>query len=301
MASRKNADSQTNYPKKYWWLILIVVPILIALIQNPPWPVGTSAAGTSNSFTIGDVSIIENQAVPNGATLSEELVQQLTEAVQLSKNKQHGDAASRIERVRAEAGAAATLPALQVSLADEYRLAGKEEDARKTYHAVIQKDSGNQRAWQGLGLLPDAPIEGLKLVNFSSQKENVWGDGVASHTADHNPSTAWVSRDGQLPQTLIFELPVRSVISEISFNNPAYGDANRAARDVEISVSGQSATSGFDVAAKASLAQNEIGQGVRLNSNPVGRWIKVRVLSNYGNAEATSLGDVSVMGKPQPN
>jgi hypothetical protein len=79
------------------------------------------------------VSIIENQAVQIGATLSEELVQQLAEAARLSKNKQHGDAASRIESVRAEAGAAGTLPALQVSLADEYRLAGKEEDARKTY------------------------------------------------------------------------------------------------------------------------------------------------------------------------
>jgi hypothetical protein len=114
------------------------------------------------------VSIIENQAVQIGATLSEELVQQLAEAARLSKNKQHGDAAGRIERVRAEAGAAGTLPALQVSLADEYRLAGKEEDARKTYHAVIQKDSSNQRAWQGLGLLPDAPIEGsLRATNTS--------------------------------------------------------------------------------------------------------------------------------------
>lgn len=301
MGSRKNADgSQTNYPKKYWWLILVVLPVLIALIQNPPWRVRTSASGTSNSFTTGDISIIENQAIQVGANLSDELLQQLREAAQFSREARHGEAIDKIEKVRTQAGAAAAVPALQVSLADEYRLDGKEADARKSYHAVLQKDSSNRRALQGLSLLGDAPLEGLKVVNFSSQRENVWGDAVAANTADGNPSSAWVSRDGQFPQTLIFELPVQSVISEVSFNNPAYGAVDRAARDVEISVSPQSATSGFSVAAKAALAQNEIGQGIRLNSQAVGRWIKVRILTNHGNADGTSLGDVSAIGKPQP-
>jgi hypothetical protein len=91
------------------------------------------------------------------------------------------------------------------------------------------------------------------------------------------------------------------VISEVSFNNPAFGDPDRNAKDIEISFSPQSATSGFGVVATAVLAQNDIGQGIRLKSLVVGRWIKVRILTNYGDKELTSLGDVSVSGKFQGN
>jgi hypothetical protein len=67
----------------------------------------------------------------------------------------------------------------------------------------------------------------------------------------------------------MFALPATAAISEVSFNNPAYGDPNRGAKAIEISVSAQSATSGFTVAAMAVLAPNDIGQGIRLKSTPV--------------------------------
>jgi hypothetical protein len=51
----------------------------------------------------------------------------------------------------------------------------------------------------------------------------------------------------------------------------------------------------------ASLAKNDIGQGIALDGAPVGRWLKVRVLTNYGDKDHTSLGDISIVGRPQPD
>ena len=53
------------------------------------------------------------------------------------------------------------------------------------------------------------------------------------------------------------------------------------------------------VAAMAVRTPNDIGQGIRLKSTPIGRWLKVRILTNHGDKEATTLGDVSVSGRPQ--
>jgi hypothetical protein len=153
----------------------------------------------------------------------------------------------------------------------------------------------------GLSRLPDAPLEGLAIVNFTSEAyfmHNVAAGGPgASNTVDGNPNSAWISGSRELPQTFIFAWPAQALISEVSFNNPAYGDASRNAKDIEISVSAQSATSGFAVVATAVLAKNDIGQGIRLKSPAAGRWIKVRILTNHGNEEETSLGDISVNGR----
>ena len=70
-ASKERDDSGTSYPKKYWWIVLIVLPIVIALIQYRPWQRGASASGSSTSISLGDVSIIVNEAAQAGNALSE--------------------------------------------------------------------------------------------------------------------------------------------------------------------------------------------------------------------------------------
>ena len=129
-ASKDTDGSETSYPKKYWWLVLIVVPIVIALIQYRPWEGDTSGAGSSSGITVGDVSIIVNEAAQSGNVLSDELVNQLKQAVERSQQGQHQAAVAGIERVRASSGQVAALPSLLVNLADEYRRSGKEDDAQ---------------------------------------------------------------------------------------------------------------------------------------------------------------------------
>ena len=307
MASKKASSTDTdssgpNYPRKYWWLVLIVVPIVIAVIQYRPWQKGASGSGTS--ITLRDVSVIVNEAAQSGTKLDEELVNQLKQAVEQAQEGRHDAAAATIEQVRTSASQVAALPSLLVNLADEYRHAGKENEARQAYQTVLKKDPTNERILDGLSRLPNGLLEGLALVNFTSEayftvNVNQGGPG-ASNVVDGKPNSAWVSGNGELPQTFVFALPAPALISEISFNNPGYGDPDRNAKDIEISVSPQSATSGFVVVATAVLAKNDIGQGITLKSPTFGRWIKVRILTNYGSKAATSLGDVSVSGKFRP-
>lgn len=301
IARSKTDASEPSYPKKYWWLILIIVPVVIALIQTKPWQRGEASGSSTTSITMGDVTVIANEASVAGTKLSDELVAQLKQAVERSQTGQHAAAADSIEKVRSASHQIAELPTLLGTLGDEYQLSGKTDDARRVYQAAFTKDPANARALKGLSRLPAAPIEGVKLVNFTSQRENIWGDALAGNIVDGNPESAWVSRDGQFPQTFILEMPMSVAISEVSFNNPAYGDPSRGAKDIEISVSRQSASSGFRLVRTASLAKNDIGQGITLDGAPVGRWVKVRVLANYGNKENTSLGDVSIVGRPQPD
>ena len=122
----------------------------------------TSASGTTISFD--DVSIIVNEAAQSGAALNEELVNQLKQAVERSQEGQHdAAAAATIEKVRASSSQVAELPSLLVNLADEYRQAGKEDEARRTYQTVLKKEPTNERTLDGLSRLPDGPLEGLAL------------------------------------------------------------------------------------------------------------------------------------------
>jgi hypothetical protein len=292
-----------GYPRKYWWVVLIIVPVALAAIQFQPWKRSSSsdAAGRSvaaheiGTAVLGDVSVVVNEAASAGATIDPELRAMIEEAVKLGRQGQHDAAIARIERVRQSSSNVAGLPSLLTGLGAEYAAAGRTDQARKSFEEVLAKDPGNQMALRGLAILPDAPVKGIRLVNFSSEVGGRW----AANLVDGNPATIWTSWDGVLPQTFVIELPVEYRISEVSFNNSATGEADRAAKDVEISVSSQSATSGFEAAGKGTLAQREIGQGVPLSGSPVGRWVKVRVLSNYGSGEQTYLGDIVVSGRPR--
>ena len=80
-------------------------------------------------------------------------------------------------------------------------------------------------------------------------------------------------------------------------NNQSWGDPKGASKDIEISVSAQGAAFGFGPPVKAVLDRGEIGQAVTLQPPLKGRWVKIRILSNYGRTERTTLGVVQVIGR----
>jgi hypothetical protein len=139
-------------------------------------------------------------------------------------------------------------------------------------------------------------------VNFSSE----YGAGSLGYRraldiVDQAPNSSWLSaRDATFPHSFVIELPVHAAISEVSFNNPTFGNAQYAAKDIELSFSDQSATSGFEHAVKATLAQGEIGQAVSVTPARNARWLKLRILTSYGDPTITGLGDVNVVARPNP-
>jgi hypothetical protein len=292
--------SSPNYPKKYWWVILIAVPLAIALLQYQPWKHAGGAAGgfsvSGNQFLgpaiVGNISMVINEAAKAGATLDPALIEQLKAAAAQSKAGDHNAAVVTIEQVRATSPTLAKLPSLSNSLGIELLSAGKPRLARKAFADVLKADPDNKAAWAGLAQLGDAPISPLKIVNSSSASNST----IASFIVDESDSSVWRSGNNVFPHTFILELPVDAIVSEMSFNNA--GEGNAAAKDIEISLSTTSPTSDFKIAAKGVLAAGEIGQPIKLNPPRVGRWIKLRILSNYGNNSYTGLGDVTVTGKP---
>ena len=301
-------ESGAAYPRKYWWLVLVLVPLVAALIQYQPWkrsPSGSAAApGVSgNQFfgpaVIGNVSLVVNEARQAGAVLDESVLKSLQSAIELSQAGNHDAASAEIEAIRASSSAVRQLPSILNNLGAEYLLAGRADQAKATFEEVLREDPTNKTAWAGLGQLPDQPIPGVRVVNFSSEYSGS-PNFKAGNIADGNPNSVWSSFDGTLPQSFILELPVHTAISEMSFNNSARDKPNQAAKDVEISFSDQSATSGFERAFKAALTAGEIAQGVTVKPPKNARWVKLRILSNHGDMEGTQLGDVGVVGKPQP-
>jgi hypothetical protein len=262
--------SSPNYPKKYWWVVLIAVPLAIALLQYQPWKhAGGSAGGFSvsgNQFLgpaiVGNISMVINEAAKAGATLDPALIEQLKAAAAQSKAGDHNAAVVTIEQVRATSPMLAKLPSLSNSLGIELLSTGKPRLARTAF------------------------------ANSSSASNST----IASFIVDESDSSVWRSGNNVFPHTFILELPVDAIVSEMSFNNA--GEGNAAAKDIEISLSTTSPTSDFKIAAKGVLAAGEIGQPIKLNPPQVGRWIKLRILSNYGNNSYTGLGDVTVTGKP---
>ena len=142
---------------------------------------------------------------------------------------------------------------------------------------------------------PVEELKEIKVVNFTSH----WGifSAAPSEIVTGDPRKVWASSDGNFPQEFVLELPAAATIAYVVFNNQAFQDAMRSSKDVEISVSTQHAAFGFEIAAKAVLQQGAIGQGIELKPPRPGRWIKIRILSNYGSSERTSLGMLQVFGR----
>jgi tetratricopeptide (TPR) repeat protein len=294
-----------SYPRKYWWLVLVVVPLVAVLIQYQPWKrassqsaPGTSVSGNQflGSSIIGNVSLVVNEAEKAGAVLDPALLESLKSAIGLSRSGNHDAAVAKMEAVRAASSTVGQLPSILNSLGVEYLLAGRVDQARTAFEEVLQKDPHNKTAWAGLGQLPDTRLVPLQVVNFSSE----WGYKDAGKIVDQDPNSSWKSADGLLPQSFVIELPIHAALSEVVFNNAARANAKQATREIEISFSDQSATSGFESIVKATLVQGEIGQGVKIKPVKDSRWVKLRILTNYGDPENTQLGDVSVIGKPRP-
>jgi hypothetical protein len=134
----------------------------------------------------------------------------------------------------------------------------------------------------------------IALVTSESDHE----DRAAIHLIDRGkPEESSWSAAGPSPQEFVVGfLPGHTVqISAIVFN-PNTHTAARWAKDVEVWVSTESATAGFEKVGALTLTRDDVEQTITI-APVAARFLKIRVLSQYlGDDYAVGLGKIKVLG-----
>ena len=102
---------------------------------------------------------------------------------------------------------------------------------------------------------------------------------------DENPATGWANEIGAKPPfEFVISLPERSRFTRFAFDTAEAESAERSAREIEIFVSDQSASSGFVKVMGVTLVPAANGQGfdVPAGVDAIGRWVRLVLKSNHG-------------------
>ena len=154
-------------------------------------------------------------------------------------------------------------------------------------HAQTANAPGNLLSIANGALIVEAP---------PSYGENV-GDWSPPSLQDDDPLTGWATRSGDLtPKTFVFELAERSEISSLTFSSASAESAERSAKDVKVEISDQRA-SGYAPVGSYSLKAATDNQSFTLKSPAAGRYIRLTVLNNHGDAEFNELMDFAAWGR----
>jgi outer membrane protein OmpA-like peptidoglycan-associated protein len=138
---------------------------------------------------------------------------------------------------------------------------------------------------------------GATVVARSSSYGGSWDveNLVANQERSDGAVPTWCTANGApFPHWAVIQLPKRSWLTTLVFNNflpDERGWPGISAKDVELQVSDQSASAGFQTVARFQLERNENNQMVRLEPAQ-GRWLKIVITSNWGNPDYTELGQL---------
>jgi len=116
---------------------------------------------------------------------------------------------------------------------------------------------------------------------------------------DHNPHTGWASHRGRVgPNTIVVELPHTHVLESIVFDNTRAQEVDFpgvSARLIEVWVSTAGPQQGFQLVASLEATQGGREQ-FPLPFGSEARWIKLVVVSNWGNDQFTELMELEAYG-----
>lgn len=114
---------------------------------------------------------------------------------------------------------------------------------------------------------------------------------------DENSRTGWCSVEHAAgPFSIVISLPERSEIHALEFDTASTETPARAAKDIDVSISDTSASGGFISATTAALKSGANNQRVVLAKPAAGRWIKLTVTSNHGDAGYSELMEFRAYG-----
>lgn len=152
-------SKKTDYPRKYWWLILVVVPIVVAVIglvavivplffKPTPTALPPGITITNNKFA-GDMYFVTQVVNPSDVSKEQNAQQIVHAASSLVESKNYAGALSTLEQAAVEY----PLPSIYNNLGVLYANQGDYQKAEQAYQSALRLDPNDQTANFNLGLL----------------------------------------------------------------------------------------------------------------------------------------------------
>src|SRR5262249_46899724 len=166
-----NERKTVSYPQKYWWLILVLLPLALALIKiipdlrsKKPAAPTIQQGGTGNTQVTGNGNIFnsdlstktyvinmpaiekEYAAVKCEPLVDGELKKQIEAAIALLNEGKAKESAAAFEKINQKV----SLASLQTNLGVAYEKAGNTRAAEQTFSKVLAQDPGYSAAQQNL-------------------------------------------------------------------------------------------------------------------------------------------------------
>jgi hypothetical protein len=171
------AREGSSYPRKYWWVVVVALPVILALIaimpslskkpdkaDKPAGGIDTSIKGNNNTVSnvidnsskmtvINNVSLIASEYEKfTGQALTDDLKQQIERAVAAAVNNNHSESIRLLEQVVSRA----PVPAIYNNLGVEYARTQNVDASQRALNQAIAKDPANEQARKNLTLLTAA-------------------------------------------------------------------------------------------------------------------------------------------------
>ncbi len=135
------------------------------------------------------------------------------------------------------------------------------------------------------GTSEDDPASWPARAVFDDAKERGWGS----------------AKGAAFPHEFVFELAQPYALSEWMVDSKAVQEDTYpgiAARKVQLSLSMESRNKGFKPVATIELAKGGDSKSVKLPEKTTARWLKISVLSNWGNPHSTQFMETAIQGVP---
>lgn len=134
---------------------------------------------------------------------------------------------------------------------------------------------------------------------IESSTSDYGGGWEARWITDEAPDTGWSSEQGKAgPFVIVLSLPDRSEIRSLEFDTAKTENDARAAKDIDVTISDTSATTGFAQVASVSLKSGADKQVFPVSAPARGRWIKLTIKTNHGDSDYSQLMEFRALGSP---
>lgn len=133
--------------------------------------------------------------------------------------------------------------------------------------------------------------EGALIVQMPDDAVMSQMDSSPINLIDGNRTTDWTGAANK-PAVFVIELAERTELSRIAFDQAFLNIDSKAASEVLVEISDTSPQDGFQEILSATLKMRKDNQSFSFDPEnlPVGRWIRLTVLSNYGNDYSAMTG-----------